>query len=195
SLSVSQYKSYERCPYGYYLERIERVWQRPAAWLSQGTAVHKAIEEFELSGRAMTVEQMQAVFRESYVAATNEMCEVTPNLNYWFRSGPYGGAADIGRRYRLGLEQVAGYPRWVHDHPEEQVWVTPDGTLAVELYFEVDLDGVVVRGYIDSVIFDPHTGRKKVRDCKTGRQPGDSFQLGTYRAALEAKFGIEPPAT
>ena len=51
--SVSQYNVFARCAYRYKLERIEKVWQRPASWLSQGLGVHKAMEEWELSNREL----------------------------------------------------------------------------------------------------------------------------------------------
>ncbi|CAM4518933.1 PD-(D/E)XK nuclease family protein [Nocardia ninae] len=193
-LSVSQHKTYERCSYGYYLERIEGVWQRPAAWLSQGTAFHEAAEAYERSGRAMTVPEMQEVFRESYAHETNKMADETPNLAYWFSSGPYAGPQDIERRYGIGLEQVERYPAWYEKHPNEVIWIDPDGEPGIELGFVVDLDGITVRGFIDAVILDETTGRMRVRDNKSGNQPGDDFQLGTYSAALAVKYGIEQPS-
>lgn len=193
-LSVSQHKTYYRCPYGYYLERIEGAWQRPAAWLPQGTAFHEAAEAYERSDRTMTVDAMQDVFRESYARATNEMAAETPNLTYWFRSGPYAGPQDIQRRFSLGLEQVERYPAWYEKHPNEVIWTDPNGEPGVELGFVIDLAGITVRGFIDAVIVDETTGRVRVRDNKSGNQPGDGFQLGTYSVALAVKYGIEQPS-
>src|SRR5690606_29952771 len=66
--SVSQLKQYQKCGYSYYLARIEREWERPAAWLPQGLAVHEAAEEYEKSGRTMSLDKMQDVFQESSAA-------------------------------------------------------------------------------------------------------------------------------
>lgn len=183
--SVSQFKQYERCPFSYKLARIDKVWQRPAAWLAQGSAVHEAIEAREKSGRTLTLEQAQDVFRESYQRHIREACEVTPNFDYWFRSGPYGGEQDIERRFNIGLEQVEKYFSWSTGHPEERFWTAPDGTLGIELEFDIDLDGVLVRGYIDQVLEDC------VRDVKTGNTPGDEFQLATYKVALKKQYGLD----
>src|SRR5699024_9703686 len=191
--SVSQVNQYAKCPYGYKLDRIDRVWSRPAAWLSQGTAVHAAAEAYERSGRTMTLEQMQDVFREEYANATAELAEDTPNTEYWLASGPYKGPQDIERRYDIGLEQCARYIDWYQEHPEETVWITPDGVLAVELPFDVDLNGVRVRGYIDAVVVDPERGLV-VRDNKTGNQPGDDFQLATYAVAVAETYDVPQPA-
>jgi len=195
--SVSQLKEYKDCPYRYHLNRVERAWQRPAAWLPQGTAVHEAAEHWEKSGRTMALEEARSVFSSAYDREVNRMCDDTPNFNYWFRSGPYGGKADIERRYEIGLNQIAGYVEYYTDkHPEEVIWIAPDGTPAIELRFTLDLDGVEVRGFIDQVIADPteddgHDGQIRVRDIKTGNNPGDDLQLKVYALAIEDLAGVD----
>jgi len=189
--SVSQINQYERCPYAYRLSRIDKVWQRPAAWLPQGSAVHEAAEAWERSGRGMTVQETQDVFRESYASHVNAYCEITPDLNLWFRSGPYAGEQDIERRYLIGLEQTAKYVNWYTDSPEEVIWIAPDGQPGIEIGFDIDLDGVQVRGFIDAVI--DLGDRVLVRDNKTGNKPGDEFQLAVYAVAISQQFGVEAP--
>ncbi|ATL70754.1 RecB family exonuclease [Nocardia terpenica] len=194
-LSVSQYKMYEKCPYSWYLQKVERAWQRPAAWLAQGTAVHAAAEAYERSGRTLPVDDMKEVFRQSYAEEIGGYTKETPNFTWWFRSGPYGGARDIERRYRIGLEQTEKYPAWYEKHPHEVIWVAPDGTPGIELRFDIDLDGVGVTGFIDAIIADERTGELTVRDNKTGNTPGDAFQLGMYSVAVELAHGVERPLT
>lgn len=181
--SVSQVNLYTRCPYAYKLKYVDGVWQRPAAWLAQGLAVHKAAELWELSERRMSAEDMRQVFRDEYESHINRSCETTPCLDEWFSSGPYRGPEDIDRRYRMGLEQVDRYLRYYDKYPRERPWRTPDGDLAVELGFMMTVSGVEVRGYID-MIFLVAVSTVQVRDLKTGAKPGDSLQLGTYRAAV-----------
>lgn len=187
--SVSQRNTYAQCAYRYKLERLEKVWQRPAAWLPQGTAVHAAYEAWERSGREMSLEDMQEVFKDEYVASIAELAEVTPNLDYWFASGPYRGAVDIERRFGIGLEQCEKLITWYAKHPDEKIWNTPDGVPAIELPFEVTFNGVLVRGYIDAIVETP-TGLV-VRDLKTGNTPGDAFQLATYAEAMRQTYGVE----
>jgi putative RecB family exonuclease len=187
-------KTYDRCPYGYYLARIKKVWQRPAAWLAQGSAVHAAAEQYEKAkfrGGALTLDETQDVFRDSYSSEINAAAEITPDFNRWFASGPYRGAVDIERRYGLGLEQTARFVDWTDSHTEEVIWVSPDGTPGIEIGFDIDLDGLHVRGYIDAV----YTLRDevRVRDYKTGNQPGDDFQLGVYSVAIAEQFDVAPP--
>lgn len=190
--SVSQLKQYERCPYSYYLARVQRAWQRPAAWLPQGSAVHAAIEAWERSGRTMSLVEAQGVFSEEYAKEVAEYTEITPNFSWWFKSGPYDGSRDLARRFEIGKEQVGKYVAYATRAEHEAVWITPDGTPAIELAFDMDLDGVLVRGYIDAIVEKYEaTGAPAltVRDHKTGNHPGDDFQLAVYAVAIGGMFG------
>jgi putative RecB family exonuclease len=192
--SVSQINQYNRCPYQYKLSRIDKVWKRPAAWLPQGSAVHEALEAWEKSARKLTLEETQDIFREAFQKYTNGFCKVTPNWQFWFKSGPYGGFEDTERRYEIGLEQVEKLINWAVNHPNERVWVTPEGTPAIELYFSINLGGIPVRGYIDLVVeveVSPGVWEVRVRDYKTGNDPGDDFQLGVYALAIWLMFGVK----
>ncbi|MFC0547068.1 RecB family exonuclease [Kutzneria chonburiensis] len=187
--SVSQLKSYARCAYGYYLERVAKAWTRPAAWLPQGVAVHEAVEAVERSGRTMTAAQAQGVFRESYAREVNASAATCPNFNWWMPSGRHQGEADIARRWGLGLDQVAAYVDYVETHPHEVIWVAPDGTPAIELEFEVRFGTVIVRGYLDQAV--EVDGEVRVRDVKTGLPPDDELQLGVYGVALSKTYDVE----
>lgn len=219
--SVSQYNQFKKCPYSYYLQRRIRAWQKPAAWLPQGTAVHKAAEEWEKSGREMSLDEAQAIYTRSYAEEVTRYCQDTPNWDYWFRSGPYKCPEDVDRRYDKGFEQVESYVRYYTETaPREVIWITPDGKPAIELEFDIDLDGVKVRGFIDQITMvqpvvpkpltksgKPSTSKKALaeyeelvantpfvptpRDIKTGNKPGDAFQLATYDVAVEEQYGIK----
>lgn len=182
--SVSQVKQYNDCPYQYYLQRRARAWQRPAAWFPQGIGVHKAIEEVEKSGRTMTLEEAQEVYKKAYSADVARWCEESPNFEVWYWSGPYNGEVDLQRRWNLGLEQVERYFAFIEKNPD---WVPDviDGRQAVELSLRVYFGDVEVRGFIDNV-----THHKPV-DAKSGNKPGDDFQLGTYAGFLEKEHGIK----
>ncbi|WP_280485387.1 RecB family exonuclease [Nocardia cyriacigeorgica] len=187
-LSVSQYNTYAKCPYSWFLDKRANAWKRPAAWLAQGTAVHTGGEAYEKSGRRLTLEEFQNVYAKSYKEEIDRYAEETPNLDWWFASGRYRGREDIERRYGLGLEMCERYISWYQKHPHEVPWTAPNGTLGVELPFDIYLDGVNVRGYIDLVIWDSKRKKLVVRDNKTGKVPGDDFQLGTYGVALEVDY-------
>lgn len=195
-LSVSQYNSFTRCGYAWYLDRILKHWNRPAAWLPQGSAVHTVAEHIErskLSGTPLDLEQAQDLFREEYAKEVGQYADTTPNFDWWFASGPYRGQQDIERRYLIGLEQVEKFMRWDEAHPDEVIWIAPDGTPGIEIAFDIELDGIRVRGFIDAVLADDH-GQVYVRDYKTGNSPGDDFQLGVYGVALSEMYGVVAPA-
>lgn len=185
--SVSQVQQYQRCPYAYRLARIDRVWQRPAAWLPMGTAVHSAAEAWERTGRMMPRDEVHRHATEEYVAGINRLCAETPRMDYWHSSGPYRGEMDIERRFRLVHEHVDRYLDWYEGKGigDNVLRLGPDDAYALELEFNIVLDGVAVRGFIDQVL----VGR--VRDIKTGAKPGDLFQLEVYAIALAEQFGID----
>lgn len=181
--SPSQLNEYERCPHAYYLSRRLKVWKRPAAWLAHGTAVHKAIELWELSGRVMTPEEVLQAFRSEYSAQINEELKSTPNAKSWFSSGPYNGMKDIPRRYLVGQEHVQNVLSYYDEHPD----MVPDmleGKLGVEYAFDVYFGSVRVVGYIDSIM------KVVPYDYKTGTMPGGDEQLATYAGVLKQSFDI-----
>ncbi|QFG04552.1 Cas4 exonuclease [Mycobacterium phage Jeeves] len=189
--SVSQLNQYTRCPMSYKLARLDKVWQRPAAWLPQGTAFHTVAEVYEKAraeGREMTLAQCQDIFREEYSRDINALTADTPNFEWWFHSGPYNGLRDTERRYEVGLEQVEKFWNWRTNEGQE-IWVTPEGKPAIELQFSIELDGIRVRGFIDAVVVV--NGEPRVRDYKTGNKPGDDFQLGVYALAIFILFGVK----
>lgn len=187
--SVSQYNTFARCAYRYRLERIDKVWQRPASWLSQGVAVHAAMEAWERNNRKMSLEELGEVYAEEFTKNIEEQAETTPNFEYWFGSGPYDGPTDIERRFGLGIEQIEKLTGWARSHPDEKVWIAPDGRPGIELEFEEEMGGVKVKGFIDLVLETPQG--LVVRDYKTGAKPGDVFQLTVYAEALRMKYGVD----
>lgn len=193
--SVSQVESYSKCPYRYYLERVDRAWQRPAAWLPQGSAFHEAVEAWERSGRSMLKDRVKEIYGESYAKHVAKMTESTPNFEYWFPSGPYKGETDLERRFKIGLDQLDGYFQYYEEvAPDEVVWVTDDGEAGIELEFDVRFGDVPVRGFIDLMVLtasDP-PDEPRPRDNKTGNQPGGPFQLATYGSAIGLLHDVWP---
>ena len=207
--SVSQLNQYIRCPQAYKLGRIDKVWARPAAWLPQGTAVHAVLEQYEkrlAEGKPMALEEALDLFREEYAKDISRYTAETPNFEWWFWSGPYSGERDVERRYSIGLEQVEKFVAW-RTTEGQQIWTTPGGVCtteawlnpgceeckpkpAIELAFNIELDGIRVRGFIDAVVVVD--GELRVRDYKTGNSPGDDFQLGVYALAIETLYGVRP---
>ncbi|RLV10538.1 hypothetical protein CTZ27_03045 [Streptomyces griseocarneus] len=177
----------EQCAWRYYLQRVEGVTPRPAAWSHHGTAFHSAVEAYERSGRTMTEEAVVQLFADQYSLLVNEALVEEPDTDRWLAAG-YTGGEDIERRYFLGMVQAAHYVKWRGEHPAK-TWVTPDDETGVELYFEVELGGVAVRGYIDHLLVD-EGGSVRVRDWKTGSMK-NRFQLQTYAVAIRKLYDVE----
>jgi len=182
--SPSQLNEYSRCPYSYYLSRRKKVWKRPAAWLAHGVAVHKAMEVWETSGRAMSTEQVLKVFRDEYTAQINEELKGTPNPRMWFSSGPYNGAKDIPRRYQVGQEHVRNLLSYYQQYPDRVPDVIGE-KLGVEYEFDIHFGSTRVVGFIDLIMDGvPY-------DYKTGTTPGGDEQLATYAGVLKKSHDIE----
>lgn len=188
--SVSQVEQYEKCAWKFYLQRVERVTPRPAAWSIHGTAFHSAAEEYERAGRARSEEELVQLFSDQYSALINKALDQEPDLSRWLTAGGKPAGQDIEDRYRIGQEQVRQYARWSDETKPVITYVkTPDGErkLGLELYFKVTIGGVVVRGYIDQLVTEID-GSVRVRDHKTGSTKS-GFQLATYKVAVEKQFG------
>jgi putative RecB family exonuclease len=184
--SVSQAEQYEACGWRFYLRRVERVIPLPAAWSHHGTAFHSAAEAAERSGRAMGAEEAVQLFSDHYSALVNKALDQEPNLDRWL-SASGSGAEDIERRYALGQDQTRQYVEWAREHGPK-IWATPSGEDALELYFEVEIGSVSVRGYIDQLIADSD-GSIRVRDLKTGSTKS-RLQLETYALAIRQLYGV-----
>lgn len=187
--SVSQYTTYVKCGEAYRLERRTEAPQRPAAWLVQGTAVHAAVEAYELSYQEMSTADAVDIFNATYDAGIEGLAVGEPDMDRWLTGNArVKGGTDVARRALVGAQQVADY---IARMPERlmAVWEPMPDYLAIELPFEIELGPVRVKGFIDQVLEAPD-GRLFVRDLKTGTKlPETPFQLGVYSLALEQLYG------
>lgn len=195
SRSASQITSYSACGEAYRLERIERAPARPAAWFFQGTAFHLAIESWEESRRALSLEELEDIFVVEYRELANAAIEKqSGSLAAFMTGGNKKPETDLTDREALGIYQIEDYVRLAR--AEEEHWAV----VANELYFEIEIYGVWVRGYIDQIVMNLKTGKVYPRDLKTGQNmPPTPIQLAIYALALqrvtaehEAKADAEP---
>ncbi|MFF8629669.1 PD-(D/E)XK nuclease family protein [Streptomyces werraensis] len=186
--SVSQVEQYEKCSWRWYLQRVERVQPRPAAWSFHGTAFHTAAEAWERSSRTLGADEVQEIFHDQYTDMVNEALETEPDTDKWLAAGRYTGGEDIERRYFLGLEQTAAYVAWSEVN-QPDIWTTPDGEAGLELSFVVELGGIKVRGFIDQSLSEGEN-KVRIRDLKTGSTKS-KFQLQTYAVATRKQWGVE----
>jgi putative RecB family exonuclease len=194
--SVSQIKEYSDCGYAYYLRRVLKLGTEwPSWWYVGGRAFARFKEWYENEASIAVLfptpdqsalefqlilteciareEELTGVARAEWKAAKSG----TENEAWWFEHG-----AGMARLY-------------ANRNPQQRPFKTlrmPDGTLALELEFRADFDGVGVRGFIDHVTID-REGYVDVIDDKSGANPPtDRFQLDVYASALEKAYDLVP---
>lgn len=187
--SVSQWKSYSRCPEAFRLERMvsPRPPEAPAAWTALGSAFHEAYEAWELDSRRVP---LATFFDHSYELQIDALKLKQPDFGQWMkRPNVKTVERDIELYAEIGRKQAEAY----QEHCEIAGWTLfelPNELPALEVSFEIDFDGVVVRGTIDSILEWPD-GRVSVRDLKTGNAEEDYRQLGVYRYVAVEQFGLD----
>lgn len=184
--SVSQLNKYANCSEEYRLSYVDRVNNhKPAAWLAQGTAFHIAIEEWEASGRSPLVDVVSR-FMVVYDTEIAAMKSNQPDLTQWLHGPRTKTEDDIANRRERGTEQVRNYVSFCKANPF-YVRSIDDYTIALEVPFEIEIGGILVKGAIDQILQLPDG--VEVRDLKTGNREAGKIQLGVYAFAVEKIFG------
>lgn len=191
--SASQLSSFAQCAEAFRLARVAKVPKRPAAWLIHGTAYHFAVEEYENSGRKLSLEVLESLFRDMYKEEIAKLRERWPDDKDWLTGGNKKAENDIKDREEIGVWQVHDYVEFAEAHKD--VWrILPlgNGQIATEVKFTIVLGGVQVDGYIDQ-IREYRDGSLEVADLKTGsRKPNSTMQLGVYRLVTFENTGKMP---
>lgn len=158
-----------------------------------GSAFHFAIEEYELSGRALSADDCKQLFFDHYDKAIAEALEKEPEYANWMTGGHKKGENDIADRRVKGASQVDIYIDYAEAHADE--WriypIGPKG-VGVELEFNVEFGGVMVKGFIDQVR-QYADGRLMPVDLKSGtKEPVSAFQLAVYAQVINEYVGVLP---
>lgn len=182
--SISQLKAFTRCGEAFRLERFLRadVPRRPAAWTILGSAFHEWVLDWEGAKRP---EYDPLSFTDIYDRMVEEEWEKQPDPDYWIMPPRTKSVKVSIANYRQrGLSQLDVYvPRvlessWEISHLEEE--------------FELDLDGIVVRGGVDRILHYPADDTYVVEDIKTGNLKGedDIRQLAFYAFVARELWGL-----
>ena len=181
--SVSQLESYSDCGIRYKLERIDKVPQSDAWWNVGGTSVHYAIEQYEkkrAEGETLSVEDTQKIY-------ANKLEELSPTeadewLMGWRKASK--GKEDKEWWIEHGEDMVFRYVQAAETRTYE-ILRDPIGNPIVEWVFDLDVDGIIVRGYINQAFLSSNGSAVLVRDVKAGKStPSDSLQTAMYGWAL-----------
>lgn len=135
-------------------------------------------------------------FNKSWV---KDMEEITPGKT--IRSGgrptkamPFGEDGTWWKNQ--GPAYIQSWLTWRQANPNLHILTMEDGSPAIELGvladIQVDDDEVIqLKGYIDRVFVDESTGQVLIVDLKTGKTTPNGMQLGFYKRALKAAYGID----
>ena len=158
-----------QCPLLYRFRVIDRLPQEPSPAAARGTLVHSVLERlFDAPATDRTVEAATALLEPQWAA----LLEREPEL-----------AAVLG-------DEAKDQARWFADAAElVRRWFTLEDPTRLEpaereLYVEVDIDGLTLRGYIDRLDEAPGD-LLRVVDYKTGRSPSELFEA---KALFQMKF-------
>ncbi len=177
ALSPSRAGDFMQCPLLYRFRVVDRLPEPPSSAAARGTLVHAVLERlFDLPAHRRTVEEASALVApqwERLVAERPELSEIVPASREGAPEGdPAGSLAWLDTAVRL-------VERWFS--LEDPTRLEP---AARELYVETDLDGLLLRGYVDRLDVAPD-GRMRVVDYKTGRSPSELFE---GKALFQMKF-------
>jgi putative RecB family exonuclease len=170
ALSPSRASDFMQCPLLYRFRVIDKLPQAPSAAAARGTLVHSVLERvFDLPAAGRTLDAAAAMVAPQWAA----LLEAEPEL---------AALVDDDDPEALALwvkDAVALVERWFS--LEDPTRLEPAER---ELYVETDLDGLILRGYVDRLDVAP-TGEIRVVDYKTGRSPSELFE---GKALFQMKF-------
>lgn len=90
-----------------------------------------------------------------------------------------------------GANMVHAYYTWRIQNPNLRLWEI-NGTPAVEMEVSCTLPGdVTVKGFLDRVFEDKHTGDLVIVDLKTGKTQPPPIQLAFYRLMLFQTLNVD----
>lgn len=143
------------------------------------------MQAWEESGRSPLLDIGQT-FALSYDRQIEEFKLQQPDLNKWLRGPRTATLDDISARRAKGIQQLQNYV----DYAENENFVIADideYTMAIEMPFEVEIGGVLIKGAVDQILL--HPDGYEVRDLKTGNRASSMLQLAVYVLVVEKIFG------
>ena len=170
ALSPSRASDFKQCPLLYRFRTIDKLPSPPSPAAARGTLVHAVLERlFDLPADERTPAAAQALLGpqwEALVEQEPELAAMIADDDKLTEAGWFGDAQALIETW-FTLEDPTRL------EPAER-----------ELYVETDVDGLVLRGYVDRLDVAPD-GAMRVVDYKTGRSPSELFE---GKALFQMKF-------
>lgn len=182
-----------QCPLLYRFRVVDKLPEAPSPAAARGTLVHAVLERlFDLPAAERTQEAALALVPGEWARLLTERpdlaqlvaCEESPD--------------EPGAQLQPTTEEA-----WFRQaHTLLERWFTLEDPRRLEpaereLYVETDVDGLLLRGYVDRLDIAPD-GRLRVVDYKTGRSPSEMFegkalfQMKFYALVLWRQRGVVP---
>ena len=170
ALSPSRASDFKQCPLLYRFRTIDKLPSPPSPAAARGTLVHAVLERlFDLPADQRTPAAAQALLGpqwEALVEQEPELAAMIADDDKLTEAGWFGDAQALIETW-FTLEDPTRL------EPAER-----------EHYVETDVDGLVLRGYVDRLDVAPG-GAMRVVDYKTGRSPSELFE---GKALFQMKF-------
>jgi len=168
-MSYSKFWTYSDCPLQYKFAYVDKIPEAPRPEYSFGRSIHRAIEQFHRRGPGKTTaEEMLRLLDRSW--------DTEGFLN-----------PEVERKFKRAAREIVR-----QFHADETKAYRPP--LAVEVKFDMEIDGIPFTGRIDAVS-KLEDGTLEVLDYKSSEEPiteddvSKNVQLGIYQMAAEEKFG------
>lgn len=170
ALSPSRASDFMQCPLLYRFRVIDRLPEPPSPAALRGTLVHAVLERlFDLPAGQRTVEAAAGLVPDQWPVVLAQRPEALEFVE----------GIDDDTLTRWFDESVRLLERWFT--LEDPTRLEPAER---ELFVETEIDGLVLRGYVDRLDIAPD-GRMRIVDYKTGRAPSELFEA---KALFQMKF-------
>lgn len=174
--SFTQLANFEKCPRLYQYAHIWKIKPKGKAVFSFGRTMHDTLYEYLLDCREKpTFTRLKDHYEKHWI-------------DEW-----YDDPVEKETYYKLGLKSLKIFWR---DHSRRKPNILKlDGTPALELGFNLKINGSSIYGKIDRI--DENKGGIEIIDYKTGTvkeklRPEDKQQLLIYQIAAKEVFGLDP---
>ena len=175
ALSPSRAADFMQCPLMYRFRVVDRIPTAPSPAAARGTLVHAVLERlFDLPAEQRTVAAAVALVRPQWARLVEEQAELAGVLDAGVDEV---AEVDVEGRWLDGAAQLVR--QWFD--LEDPTRLEPAER---ELYVETEVDGLVLRGYVDRLDVAAD-GALRVVDYKTGRSPSELFE---GKALFQMKF-------
>jgi len=170
-LSYTQISTYQACPLSYRLQYIDGLKPKDKWYFSFGKTLHKCTE----------------YFYKVKVPPPPSLAELLDYYEANWIAEAYESEEEEARYRAYGRELLTRF--WEINHPDFQM------PLAVERMFNIDIDGIKLRGYIDR-IDKLESGGLAIVDYKTSQNLftaddlGEDLQLTLYQVAVEEMWQL-----